>query len=397
MKTNFIRFFLLPVVLFAGKSGIAQYDSLKKSPSVKIAVFAPLYLDSIFNENGFRYKQGIPRFMSPALEFVQGAQTALDSLPPANQNIEVSIYDSKSYTQPIPWLISNHKLDSLDMIIGAVKDADYRQLADLALLRKIPFISATYPNDGGITANPYVVIVNSTLRSHCDAIYSYILQNHGTDNIYLFRQKGTQEDMVASYFKQKNELDGKPLLNIQTVNVNADPTADFIRSKLDSNRQSVVIGGSLEENFSSKLIMACNSLKGHYPIKLIGMPTWDGFAVLHKKSGLDDFPVYYTTSYCNSKSDDHSRVLINAYNKKYKGKPSDMAFKGYEMMSLFAALANKYPHDLFNHINDPQFRVFNEFNFRPVILQKNNTRPDYLENKHLYFIKNINGVVSKAW
>ena len=89
-------------------------------------------------------------------------------------------------------------------------------LADFALQKNIPFISATYPNDAGITGNPFLVIMNSTLKAHCDAIYSYILQNHGTDKIYLCRKKGAQEDMVASYFKQMNEQDGKPLLPIET-------------------------------------------------------------------------------------------------------------------------------------------------------------------------------------
>jgi hypothetical protein len=71
----------------------------------------------------------------------------------------------------------------------------------LHCLKNIPFISATYPNDGGITANPNVVLLNSTLKAHCEAIYSDILQNHGTDKIYLCRKKGTQEDKICGLFE----------------------------------------------------------------------------------------------------------------------------------------------------------------------------------------------------
>ena len=393
-------FFIATVFCFnqvSAQNDTLKVDTLKKNPVYKIGVFAPLYLDSVFSDKGFRYRQGIPRFIAPAVDFVQGAQIALDSMPPGNDNIEATVYDSKAFTQTVPWLIQNNKLDSLNIIIGNVKDAEFRQLADFARQKKIPFISATYPNDGGITANPYLVIVNSTLRSHCDAIYSYILQNHGTDKIYLCRQKGSQEDKVAECFKEINEQDGKPLLEIHTLNFDSDPTPEYLRTKLDSNRQSVIIGGSLEETFSARLAITCAVLHNSYPITLVGMPSWDGFASLHKKKGPENFPVYYTSPYCNTKLDDRSKMVINAYAKKFRGKPSDMAFKGFEMLSLFTRLMIKYPADYMNHINEVSFKVFNDFNFRPVMLKKENTSPDYIENKHLYFIKILNGVVSRAW
>lgn len=388
---------VLIAIVFSFEHATAQGDTLKKNPVYKIGIFAPLYLDSVFNDKGFKYRQGMPKFIMPALDFVQGAQVALDSMAPGNDNIEAWFYDSKSYTQTVSWLIQNNKLDSLNIIIGNVKDMEYRQLADFALQKKIPFISATLPNDGGITSNPYLMIVNSTLRSHCEAIYSYLLQNHGTDKLYLFRQKGSQEDMVANYFKQINERDGKPLLEIQTVNFDSVPNPGFIKKLLDSNRQSIIIGGSLEENFSTKLALACSFLHGIYPITLLGMPTWDGFASLNKKTGLENFPVYFTSPYYNSKTDGYSKILTNAYLKRYKGKPSDMAFKGFEMVHYFTALISKYPKDPFSHINDVTLKVFNDYNFKPVQLKKENAVTDYYENKHLYFIKILNGIVSRAW
>ena len=376
----------------------AQNDSLKKLPTYKVGIFAPLYLDSVFTtDNNFRYKLAIPRFIMPAVDFVQGAQVALDSMPRGNENIEATVFDSKAYTKTIPWLIQNQKLDSLNIIIGSVKDAEYRQLADFALQKKIPFISVMYPNDGGITANPYLVILNSTLRSHCEAIYSYLLQNHGTDKLYLCRQKGAQEDMVAAYFKQINEQDGQPLLDIQTLNFDSPPAAAYLKTKLDSNRHTMIIGGSLEETFGGNLATACFNLKSTYPITLVGMPNWDGFVSLHKKDGFTDFPIYFTSPYYNNKWDDYSKMVLNAYTKKYKGKPSDMAFKGFETVYLFTQLLAKYPGSLITHLNDKTQKIFCEYNFRPVLLKKENTTPDYFENKHLYFIKILNGTVSKAW
>ena len=90
-------------------------------------------------------------------------------------------------------------------------------------------------------------------------------------------------------------------------------------------------------------------------------------------------------------------MLIAPYSKKYKIKPSDMAYKGFEAVYLFTKLLCKYPNDLLNHLNDKSIKVFCDYSFRPVLLKKENPVPDYLENKHLYFIKLVNGSVSRAW
>ncbi|MBK6633962.1 MAG: hypothetical protein IPG38_06285 [Chitinophagaceae bacterium] len=50
-----------------------------------------------------------------------------------------------------------------------------------------------------------------------------------------------------------------------------------------------------------------------------------------------------------------------------------------------------------NHINDKQFQVFCEYNFRPVKLNNTMAVADYYENKHLYLIKILNGTISRAW
>ncbi|MBL0357010.1 MAG: ABC transporter substrate-binding protein [Chitinophagaceae bacterium] len=397
-KLFFPVLFFLAAVFSLQMATAQQADSFPKLKTYRVGIFAPLYLDSVFSAAGnFRYTQGMPKFITPAVDFINGIQIGLDSLKLDNANIEAYIYDTKSYTTPLQNLIKSKKLDSLDLILGPVRDQEYRQLADFALAKNIPFISAAYPNDGGISSNPFVVILNSTLRAHCEAIYSYILQSHGTDKIYLCRKKGQQEERVAGYFKSMNNQDGKPLLSIQTINFDSTISAELLKKKLDSNRQSIIIGGSLDESFASGLAYACNDLYQQYPITLIGMPNWDAFKSLSKKDEFEEFPIYFTTPYYNSKSDGYSRMLIDGYKKKLKGNPSDMAFKGFECAQLFIKLISRYPNDFMSHINDKSQKIFTEYNFKPVSIKGTSTIPDYFENKHLYFMRILNGNTYKAW
>jgi hypothetical protein len=396
MNKKFFTIYFLLVTVLGSVTLYAQNDSLQKKPVYKVGIFAPLYLDSVFNKNIFKYRQAVPRFIMPSVDFVQGALIALDSLQAGEDYIDASVYDTRSYSEKIPDLIRNKKLDSLQLIIGSVRDEDFTQLAAFALQKNIPFISATFPNVSGITANPYLVVINSTLKSHCDAIYSYILQNHGTDKIYLCRQKGRQEDMVISYFKMMNEQDGKPLLPIQILNMDDNMTTAFLKSKLDSNSRSIIIGGSLDETFAGNIAKACYDLHKSYPITLIGMPNWDNFSAFYNKKTLTGFPVYFTTPFYTDKTDAFSKSLTAAYFNRYKGKPSDMAFKGYESVYLFTKLLAKYPGNFMSHISDKSMKVFCEYNFRPVKQYGNATVTDYFENKHLYLIKILNGTVTRA-
>jgi len=375
----------------AAKAQPAPPNNLK---TYRVGIFAPLYLDSVFNDNGYRYGKNFPKFAVPGLDFVQGAQIALDSLPLLYANINAKIFDSKSTLKPVYALIQNKELDSIDLIIGSVKDQEYFQLAGFAKQKNIPFISATYPNDGGITANPFLVIVNSTLKAHCEAIFSHLLQNNGTDKIYLITRSGTQERSIAENFKAINEPDGKPLLKYETINIDAD--FSVIKNKLDSNRNSVFIGGSLNETFANDLATFSQSISKTYKIKLIGMPNWEGFKAINNNKKLKDFPVYYTTPYYNSKWDAFSKKIKDVYLKKYRGVPSDMTYKGYETVFLFSKLLARNPNDFMNHLNEQPYKVFSDYKFKPVFNDKKAEVPDYFENKNLYLIKILNGTATRA-
>ena len=390
---------LLPALLGIPKAMFAQ-EMQNTKPVVRIAVFAPLYLDSVFINSKLRNEKTIPKSILPSLEFVQGAQIGFDSLQITNNRVDVYIYDSKSYSEPIPWLVRNKLLDSINIIIGSVKDQDYKQLADFALRKNIPFISSTYPNDGGVTANPFVAILNSTLKGHVEGIYSYILENHGTEKIYLCRKKGTQEDKIDNYFKQLNEQEGKPLLNIETLLFDSTISPAVFKNKLDTLHPVVIIGGSLEEDFAKELADAAFSVyKRNYPVTLIGMPNWNGFHAFLKKDTYKDFPIHFTTPYYNSKSDQSFNLLSTEYVKRFKTKPSDMACKGFEIAQYFTNILLQYPLDFMAHLNEKKYRVFSEYNFRPVYVtsRKKIGIPDYFENKHLYVMKVLNGVVSREW
>ncbi len=71
MKIKIVSLFIISCMLFMSLPLQSQNNNAAALPSYKIGLFAPLYLDSIFTDNNFKYKQGFPKFILPALDFVQ--------------------------------------------------------------------------------------------------------------------------------------------------------------------------------------------------------------------------------------------------------------------------------------------------------------------------------------
>jgi hypothetical protein len=382
------------IFLFFGKqTSFAQNNFSAGKKVYRVAVFAPMYLDSVFTAGQLK-SNSLPKFIMPAIEFVQGAEIAFDTISLNGTKAEAHFFDSKSYSKPIQWLIRYKQLDSIDLIIGAVKEPDYGELAQFAKQKNIPFISATYPNDGGIKENPFTVIVNSTLEAHCEGIFSYLLQKHGTDNIYLIRKKN--DNRIDDYFKAINSSEGKPLLKIKSIAIDSSISSYALRNMIDTTKPIVIIGASLNETFSKKLVDACYPIQKTNPFVLIGMPNWDGFLSLQKKDAYIDFPIRFTTPHYDSKSNAFSNFLVEKYFAKYRAKPTDMAYKGFETAYYFTNILLNYNKNFMQHLNENKFAPFHDFNFRPDS-SKNNLIPNYFENKHLYIMQILNGEIVREW
>ena len=386
--------FLLGIFLLFARVMFAQ-DQPATAP--RIALFVPLYLDSVFDASG-NYKPGkiVPRYLNAGLEFYQGAAFALDSLDNENVKLSVKVFDTKNPKQTIYKIADGGGLDSTDIIIGAVSGSEYIDLATVAKEKKIPFVSASYPNDGGVSANPYVIIVNSKLNTHLQAIYNYVLRNFGTNKLILARRKNTADDRVADIFKSLNASGSGQVLNIQTFTVNATPEIKSITTLLDSTRENVIICGSLDDSFAKSLITSAAALSSTYKITLIGMPTWSDFLELTKPE-VKVMPVLYSSAFFNpGATNKWVDSFVKNYAKNTFTNPTEMSFRGFELTYFFAHLLAKHQHDIIANLAETDYHILTDFDFKPIHWSKNSTIPDYYENKRIYILKSFNGELSKA-
>ena len=345
----------------------------------KIVLFLPLEIDAAFN--GSEYILGnknLPKTMLPGLDFYNGVIMALDSIKKIYSALDVRIVDAKQKNNPLTTLLTDSSLQNPALIISAITNkTDTKSLADFALTQQTPMISAIFPNDAGVTNNPFFTILNPTLKTQCEAIYNYIQTNFSKNTILYIKKKGTTEDYIQNIIQGGNNKTTQSFVNIDEQDSIA---FDDIATYLDSTKQNILLCGSLKESFGYSIVKMLNDHPA-YKTTIMGMPTWDG----EKSLNVPNVEIIYASPYYFNGNEKLLKQLTAAYKKKYLGRPSDQFFKGYETMLYFTTslLSKTSP-------------AFNMFKITPVNNADNKSQVDYQENKNLYFFRKQNGQIKSA-
>jgi hypothetical protein len=395
-RKRFLRLILLPVIYcFSSVHASAQikYDSIPQSKH-KIAIFAPLYLDSAFDAaSEYRYAKNIfPKFINPGLEFYEGARLALDSLALVGKELEVFVYDTRSSKETLETELAKAGENNVELIIAHCAGNEVRMFADAGLKKNIPVINVTIPHDGGVTGNPFFIILNPVLKTHCEGIYKYIQKYYSLEPVVVFRKKGEVENQIKDYFDNYGKTTKSVPLKIKFVDLPDNFTAAQLADHLDSVRHSFCIAGSLDGNFGRQLGLQLATLYKTYHMTIMGMPTWDALTKEFSKPEFKGPEIIYSTPFYNPRTDRVSLDIVNRYNTAMYARPSDMVFRGFEVTWKFSRLLLQYGKDISSNLTDNRFNVFIDYDIQPEI-GKQSMKLEHFENKKLYFIKWQDGLI----
>ncbi len=364
------------------------------TPKHKIAIFAPLYLDSAYiDDTTYRYAKNVfPKFINPGLEFYEGAQLALDSLNIEKTQLEIFVYDTRSVKESLTQQLGRPELDSVDLILAHCSTAEVKIFADAGLRKNIPVINVNLPNDGGVTGNPFFVMLNSTLRTQCEGLYRHIQKYYPLNRLIVFRKKGQLEDRIKMYFEEFGKNTMSIPLKLNYIDLPDSFTVTHLKPYLDTTEQSLCIAGSLDESFGKRLIQQLALVKKQkYQATVMGMPTWDNIKDFNKPE-YKGIEIIYSTPFYNAKVDKVSLSINAWFNRVMFMRPSDMVFRGYETTWRYAKMLLQYDKDIASNLSAKQPKLFTDFDIQPV-LNKQTMTLDYFENKKLYFLKWQDGVI----
>ncbi|HEY0677469.1 MAG TPA: amino acid ABC transporter substrate-binding protein [Chitinophagaceae bacterium] len=386
------------LILFALFQGIFSYsqDSTSRDTTnsrLKVSVFTPLYLDSAFDASGsYRYEKYFPKFINPGLEFYEGVQLALDSLEKEGAKLDVFIYDLRSSSQTLQQILSSEQFRGTDLILAHIGNTDLIPLATVAAKEKIPFINVNFPNDAGITNNPYYVILNSTLKTHAEGIYRFLQRQHPLSQIVVFRKKGVQEDRLQAMLDNYGKSTASVPLKLKYVTLADGFDSTQLRQHLLKDRTTACVIGSLDMNFGLHVSQHLASLQDEFTLSVIGMPNWDVISEFSKPQ-YKNLEIIYGTPFYISNTNVIATAIQENFKHRFYSRPSDMVYRGYETMYRFGKLLLMHGSNLGSSLGEKKFTVFNDFDIQPIFTNRQTPVLDYFENKKLYFVKKVNGAV----
>jgi hypothetical protein len=385
--------FVCSLLIFFVVSNVKVIGQNIEPKVLNIAVFSPLYLDSTFDDDEYKYGKLVPPFAIQGVEYYFGAKAAMDSLKRSGANFNYFVFDSKSTIKNISTLIANDELSDMDMLIGSVIGTDVKLLADYALKKNIPFISATFPNDAGINNNPNFLLLNNTLKTNCKALHQLIQNKFKEQRIIVLSKTGKQEERISNYFKEfeKNATEGS--LAITYANLGDSLNEENIEKYLDSTLLSTYIIASTDVNFAKKIAAVIIKNKQQEQVNLMGLPTWDDATDFNKKE-YEGLHFYFTTPMIKP-TQALAIKLANKFSAKYGTSPGDNMYRGYESVFKFSQLLAKHKTNILSNFGDKSFSSIVGYDIQPVMLNSANMSLDYFENKKVCLMKRFNGITTQ--
>lgn len=388
---------LLLTMLFAFGSVFAQEPGDIDVQRPRIAVFAPIYLDSAFNaQNEYRYgKNEFPKFINPGLEFYEGVQLALDSLELEGIEAEVFVYDTRSAKETLAKQLQKVADDSVQLMIVHCTSQEVKPFAEFALKNKIPFINTTIPNDGGVQNNPYLVVLNPTLRTQCEGLYRYLQAHFSLKPLVVFRKKGNTESYIQSIWDEFGKTAMGSPIQLKYVDLTDSFTVDQLTKHLDSTKHSVCIAGTLDAAFGRRLAQQLAGIYKSYPLTIIGMPTWENITREFSKPEFKGPEIIFSNPFYNPRTDKLSQEINSQFAGSMYARPSDMVFRGYEVTWNYIKLLLQFGKDIASNLGNKAHLQFTDYDIQPV-LGKSNMQLQYFENKKLYFLRWQDGMIKKV-
>ena len=382
--------FLLILVFLAGfNTSKAQFGKR----TIRVGLLTSLYLDQHFTDSlTLKSPKDFPRLAVPGLEFYEGASLAIDSLNKNGISVKMQVFDLQSQNGNINRLIQNATFEQFDMIIAQASGQEINQLALIAKELKIPFINATHPNDRGIRENPYFLIANPTLNAHLEFLQQQIVNKWSTANIIWIRRKNDVDNKLEDSFKEINGRKGNKKIAFNTFAIGDLPSIQEISPLIDTTKTNVFIAGSLDDKFGASLVNALNSYTKKGLLNVVGMPNWENLKEIQmaKFTGLT---IYFSSPFYISPTNSWAKEMDELFKNNIYTKASLSAFKGFELTYYFASVFSKHGRVYVEDPADVLFTPLNDLSFKAVKTKGPEGPVDYFENKKLYLLRRLNGIV----
>jgi len=319
-----------------------QFKELEVKEKYKVVLLLPMKIESnakvlsgMFDEN-----TRLNNVSDIALDFLMGAEMALDSLKKMGLTAEVFVYDTKGDEKSVTTLIEDGSLANTDLIIGPF----FPNLVEIVSVwckdNNVELIVPTSVPTKVLMDNPYVTTIVPSDITMINAMANYMAQHHADDKIFIMKGESQSiQDRVEIFRKTftsslPDEFKSKELIVINSLGSSSGrdmarkvdlDTANFFICLSDDVKQVMEFVNTLNaaKNYSSGLRKA--------DITLVGTKEWLDMSSLNNYY-KNRFNFHFAnSSYLNFK-DSTTNEFIKEYRSIFEADPSKYSFHGFDVV-----------------------------------------------------------------
>lgn len=357
-----------------------EYPVTERKARYRVDVLVQLYLDELVQGNKSVYKVKIPEKATPGMNFYEGIKLATDTLRDY-YNLDIYIHDVTAAGKSPAQLAASGALDSSDLIIGALPASLLQPVAGFAKRNAVNFVSALSPADGGVRDNPYFILLQPTLQTHCEWIAQAVQRKYRRAKPMIIYRKSAAVDVSARRY-----LAGDDSADYTILDFAAAARPGGLDAFLNEAEPNILLATILDASMADSLLRAVVRNYPAHNFDVYGMPTWRSVNSFRKSEAMPNVVVNYTAPFYFDASTASGQGVAKAYQKTFGGKPGDMVYRAFETLNWYGYLLDRYGTIFNNAMADSGSAGFTRFDVRPRF-DREDAGLLYNENRHLYLYR----------
>lgn len=281
-------------------------------------------------------------------EYYEGFLLAVEEFKNRGGNMQLFVFEigKGSDTKKLESLLETLEMQTLNLIVGGVSDAQIKILSDFSKSRGIKYVVPFSQSNGEVLNNGNIFQVNSLSQAMQSKASKVFLDTFRNANI-IFVNGGDNDKMdFVSHVQNKLRENG-----VRYESINYTSTLNnALLSLLSSSRENVIIPTSGDSNVLRHLLAKLKEVQetsSTYTLRLFGYPDWQTYSSL-----IDDyhqFGVYIFSPFFVAENDPGVKNFNDNFKRWYGRVPMntypDYAMWGYDTALFFLTAMQRYGVD----------------------------------------------------
>ncbi|WP_158276128.1 amino acid ABC transporter substrate-binding protein [Brumimicrobium oceani] len=328
---------------------------VKKKDDYKVLIVLPMRLEDNPKALSGLYSEStsLNQLTNLSVEFLMGAQMALDSLEKLGLNAEVEFFDTGGDLIKLKEKLGSNNKGNLDLVIGPFYPQLLEHAAKWGLSNKVPIVAVTKIPTKLLENNPYLLSMVPSELTMISAMAKYLAKEHGADNIVIIEGENEEVKERVQYFKDIFEK-SQSFATRKSAKVTGvgDASGRSLMNQIDTDGSNFIVCLSSDVQQIMKFVNALNAAKNYSPtygkaaINMVGLQSWMDIPALNSYY-KNRFEFHFAASnYLDYDKKDVKKFLAD-YRLRYGSDASKYAFHGFDVvLSQVASLLLGYDRSI---------------------------------------------------